>query len=58
LFWLEYEGKTGFQADRTKHSEKPEEMRQMIMRVSYEPYLEVFGRKMIRGWDIIGDEIE
>ena len=51
------QGLTGFIAPRNKHSEKPEEMRTMIERVSYEPRLEMFARRYTNGWDVIGDEV-
>lgn len=40
-----------------KHSEKPEEMRQMIELVSYEPRIELFTRKKTEGWDSWGNEV-
>lgn len=51
------QGKTGFFAKRTEHSKKPEEMRVMIEKVSYPPYLEVFARKEIKNWDVWGNEV-
>lgn len=51
------QGRTGFIASRGKHSEKPEEMREMIERVSYEPRLEMFARRYTDGWDVVGDEV-
>jgi N6-adenosine-specific RNA methylase IME4 len=51
------QGKTGFYAPKTKHSEKSEEMRQMIEKVSYGPRLELFARKYSEGWDVIGNEV-
>lgn len=50
------QGVTGFQAPRTKHSEKPKEMRAMIEKVSYGPYLELFARQEHNGWDVLGNE--
>ena len=52
------QGKTGFCASKTIHSEKPEEMRKMIELVSYEPRIELFARKKSEGWDVWGDEIK
>ena len=53
------QGKTCILAPRTKsHSQKPEEMREMIQRVSYPPYVELFARKPSPGWDVWGDEVE
>ena len=52
------QGVTGFHAPKGKHSEKPEEMREMIERVSYPPRIELFARKQAEGWDAWGDEVE
>jgi N6-adenosine-specific RNA methylase IME4 len=52
------QGVTFFQAPRLEHSVKPEEMRQMIERVSPGPYLELFARRPAPGWDVWGDQIE
>jgi N6-adenosine-specific RNA methylase IME4 len=43
---------------RGLHSEKPIAMREVIERVSYGPYLELFGRRVPRNWDAIGLELE
>ena len=51
------QGKTVIHAPKNKHSEKPEEMRQMIEKVSYPPYIELFARKQIENWDCWGNEI-
>lgn len=50
------QGKTGFNAPRQEHSVKPEEMREMIELVSYGPYLELFARRPVPGWDVWGNE--
>jgi N6-adenosine-specific RNA methylase IME4 len=53
------QGLTGFTAPRTAHSKKPIEMYQMIEKVSYWPYLEVFARdKYNHNWDVWGNQIE
>ena len=52
------QGLTGFTAPRTEHSRKPEEMRDMIRRVSYGPYVELFARAPHEGWDVWGNEVE
>lgn len=52
------QGLTGFTAPRTEHSRKPEEMRDMIRRVSYGPYVELFAREPHEGWDVWGNEVE
>lgn len=51
------QGVTGFDAPRKEHSEKPEDMRQMIEKVSYPPYLELFARKESPNWDVWGNEV-
>lgn len=54
------QGRTLIEAKHTgKHSEKPVAMREMIERVSYGPYLELFARhNPSRKWDAIGLELE
>ena len=51
------QGVTAFEAVRGVHSEKPGFMRLMIERVSYPPYLELFARKPVEGWDVWGNEV-
>jgi len=43
---------------RRKHSEKPDEVREIIERVSPGPRLELFGRKQVEGWTVFGNQIE
>ena len=38
------QGRTGFVAPKSEHSEKPEFMRQQIEKVSYPPFVEIFAR--------------
>lgn len=39
------------------HSEKPEEFRKLIMKLyTRGPYLELFGRKKVEGWDVFGND--
>ena len=52
------QGVTGFCAPKGEHSEKPETMREMIERVSYGPYLELFARRQHEGWDVWGNEVD
>lgn len=54
---LRQQGRTLLLAPRTEHSVKPEVMRQMIEKVSYGPYIELFARKVVAGWDAWGNEI-
>ena len=51
------QGVTGFYESKTIHSRKPEEMRKMIEKVSYEPRIELFARETFAGWDCWGNEI-
>lgn len=52
------QGTTAFGAPRGRHSEKPERMYELIERVSYGPYLELFARTKRPGWDSWGNEID
>jgi len=49
------QGVTSFVAPRGKHSEKPEKMREMIERVSYPPFVEIFARRK-KNDDIFAEE--
>ena len=51
------QGVSGFIAERGRHSEKPQEMRDMIEKVSYEPRIELFAREQHEKWDIWGNEV-
>lgn len=51
------QGTTLLLAPRKEHSAKPEQMRKMIERVSYEPRLELFARDRAEGWDVFGNEV-
>lgn len=48
---------TIFHAPMTKHSEKPDYFYSLIKTCSFEPFLDVFARKMRPGWDVFGDEV-
>lgn len=52
------QGQTGFIVNRVKHSEKPEIMIEMIEKVSYPPYIELFAREKRNGWTSIGFDID
>ncbi len=52
------QGTTSFTAKRGKHSKKPIEMRNMIEKVSYPPYIELFAREKHINWDVWGDELK
>ncbi len=46
------------QAKVGRHSEKPEEMRQLIEETGLTPRIELFSRKKVDGWDAWGNEVE
>lgn len=48
------QGRTLISERGTDHSRKPAIMREMIERVSYPPYLELFGRTVPKTWDAVG----
>jgi N6-adenosine-specific RNA methylase IME4 len=50
MSWLE--------ADRDRHSSKPERVRLMLEKASPGPYLEMFGRRAPPGWTVWGNEID
>lgn len=50
--------KSWIEAKRLQHSHKPESVRQKIERVSPGPRLELFGRRVIDGWTVWGNEVE
>lgn len=52
------QGVTGFSSPKREHSRKPDEMRKMIEKVSYEPRIKLFAREESPGWDIWGNEIK
>jgi len=45
-------------APRTIHSQKPAEIYDMIEKISYPPYIEIFARNKREGWTSIGKEID
>lgn len=45
------QGRTAIFWPRGEHSEKPPIMREMIERVSHGPYVELFARQAVAGWD-------
>ena len=46
------------EADRTKHSRKPDVFRHVVEQLSEGPFLEMYGREPIEGWTVYGNEIE
>lgn len=51
------QGQTAIIAERTDHSRKPVEMRDMIETVSYPPRIELFARTACEGWTVWGNEV-
>ena len=51
------QGLTGFFEAKTIHSKKPQKMRELIEKVSYEPRIELFARETFKGWDSWGNEL-
>ena len=49
--------KSWIEADRTEHSAKPEQVRELIEKVSPGPRLELFGRRTAPGWTVWGNEV-
>lgn len=43
---------------RGKHSAKPPELRKIIESMTPGPYLELFAREKVEGWDVWGNEVE
>jgi N6-adenosine-specific RNA methylase IME4 len=56
--FMDHSIKSWVEADRTKHSMKPEIVREFIERASPGPYLELFGRRTSENWTVWGNEIE
>jgi N6-adenosine-specific RNA methylase IME4 len=46
------------QYPKSKHSEKPDEVREMIERITNGNRVELFARKYTDGWDVWGNEVE
>lgn len=50
--------KSWLEANRGKHSAKPDAFRGLVEKVSPGPYLELYGRHRIPGWTVYGNDIE
>lgn len=57
IYGKRIQGSTLLIAPRTIHSQKPEDMRSMIQRVSYASRIELFARQRAEGRDVWGDEV-
>lgn len=42
---------------RGEYSRKPDEVRMMVEQASYGPYLEIFGRELVEGWTVYGNQL-
>ena len=49
--------KSWIECDRGAHSAKPEIVRSFVERASTGPYLELFGRSRMTGWDVWGNQV-
>lgn len=59
LTFLDHSQKSWMEFDRTKHSRKPKEIREIIEKVSPGPYLEMYGRQLLNEkWTVYGNEVE
>lgn len=54
---IQAQGKTLVSAPRTEHSKKPHVFYELIEKVSYGPFLEVFARNTREGWTSYGNEV-
>ena len=52
------QGYTALVEKKKRHSQKPESMREMIEKVSYPPYIELFARTRHPHWSCWGNDIE
>lgn len=50
--------KSWLECGRGAHSSKPDQVREFIQKASGGPYLELFGRRVVNGWTVFGDQIE
>jgi len=46
------------QHDRLKHSQKPYAIRNLVEKVSPAPRIELFGRTLVEGWTVWGNEVD
>lgn len=50
--------KSWMELPRTKHSKKPDEIRELVETVSPEPRIELFAREAHQGWSVWGNEVQ
>lgn len=46
-----------FQTKRGRHSAKPDNVHRIIEKHFPAPYLEIFGRRLVDGWTVLGNEV-
>ncbi len=56
--FLDHHYKSWLEVDRIRHSKKPDEIQDIIEKVSPGPYLEMFGRRTRERWVVWGNEIK
>ena len=56
--FLAHDERSWIEAPRGRHSAKPDLVRSRIEKVSPGEYLEMFGRKVIRGWAVLGNQVD
>lgn len=44
--------------ERRQHSRKPDGIHSRVMELFDGPYLEIFGRRHVEGWDVVGNEAD
>jgi N6-adenosine-specific RNA methylase IME4 len=49
---------TWFEAKRMRHSQKPEEARNIIEKICFGDRIELFARQQTEGWDVWGNDVE
>ena len=54
---MRMQGVTGFKEKKGVHSKKPFKMYEMIEKVSYAPFFELFAREKRDGWTVWGNEV-
>lgn len=57
LEFCDHSVKSYFEAPGAAHSQKPEEARALVERVSPGPWLELFGRAAVPGWVVWGNQV-
>lgn len=57
LTFLDHSVRSWLEADRRRHSQKPDEVRRLLERVSPAPRIELFARETAPGWLAWGNEV-